>query len=283
MHKTGSRAVVVAALLLLALPGAAAAQEWQDEVLSLMGAANDGLKAMWMDYRMESVEYYTIGQGRSTRRVHQQPFRWVPGDARRAADGWRLTWAIDESWGAATGSGVPAGALAAAIRRATATWGADPCLRDLEIVERKHPPGDVTVTDFFVGTGELGDPFFADVVHAGWTPGSSPLFASDILALAATYVFVDRDSGEPTDVDGDNYMDVALTEIFYNDAFVWRIDATAPAIDVETVALHEVGHALSLGHFGLPPEAVMNPVYDGRSRTLQALDHAGLCALWRGR
>ncbi|HMB55295.1 MAG TPA: matrixin family metalloprotease [Thermoanaerobaculia bacterium] len=281
MRMTGARAVLAVVVLTLALPGAASAQQWDGEVLTLMGAANDGLKAMWMDFRLESIEYYTIGQGRPSDRVHQQPFRWVPGDQRRGADGTRLTWALDESWGSASGNGIPVGALNAALRRATATWAADSCLRNIDVTERKHPPADVTVTDFLLGTGGLGDPFYADVVHAGWMPGEPPLFENDILALAATYIFVDRNTGEPTDVDGDGYMDVALTEIYYNDSFPWAIDAGEGEIDVETVALHEVGHALSLGHFGLPPMAAMNPVYRGADRELHPIDHAGVCAVWQ--
>ena len=275
-------ALCLTTVLVLSLPVAMDAQDWQDGVYSLMNATNDDLKAMWMDFRLESVEFFTIGQGRSAARVHQQPFRWVAGDARRSADGANLTWAIDESWGEATANGVPAGAVAAAIRRATATWQADSCLDRVDVVERRHLDGDLTVTDFFVGDGTLGDPFAADVVHAGFLPGHQPLFRPGTLAFAATYIFVDRDSGEPTDLDGDGYLDVALTEVFYNDDYAWGIDAELPTVDVETVVLHEVGHALDLGHFGLPPEAVMNPVYDGPRHDLQPIDHAGLCAVWRG-
>jgi hypothetical protein len=32
-----------------------------------------------------SIEFFTIGQGRPSNRIHQQFFRWVPNDARRAA------------------------------------------------------------------------------------------------------------------------------------------------------------------------------------------------------
>ena len=53
-----------------------------------------------------------------------------------------------------------------------------------------------------------------------------------------------------------------------------------PAVDVETVALHENGHSLGLGHFGPPPAAVMNPVYAGINTTPDAIDKAGACAVW---
>jgi hypothetical protein len=280
MQKTA--ALCLTTVLVLSLPVAVEAQDWQDGVFSLMNATNDDLKAMWMDFRLESVEFYTLGQGRSAARIHQQAFRWVDGDPRRNADGANLTWTVDASWGEETASGVPAGAVEAAIRRATATWAADTCLDRVNVVERKHLAGDLTVTDFFVGDGTLGDPFAADVVHAGFHAGSEPMFRPGTLAFAATYIFVDRDTGVPTDRDGDGYLDVALTEIYYNDDFAWGIDADLPMIDVETVVLHELGHAFDLGHFGIPPEAVMNPVYDGQRHGLLPIDHAGLCAVWQG-
>ena len=58
------------------------------------------------------------------------------------------------------------------------------------------------------------------------------------------------------------------------------IDVPLPGIDVETVALHENGHSLELGHFGPPPAAVMNPVYAGMRQSPLAIDHAGSCAVW---
>ena len=51
--------------------------------------------------------------------------------------------------------------------------------------------------------------------------------------------------------------------------------------DVATVAFHERGHALGLGHFGPPPSAVMNPYYSGICHEPAAVDKAGLSALWR--
>ncbi len=277
MHtRTALSLFSIAILAAACMPAAAGAQE--AELLSVLEAANFDLKAMWMDIRLESLEFYTVGQGRAGVRAHHQPFRWVAGDARRLAAGKGLTYHLDPSWGEATANGVPRAALEAAIRRAAATWAADSCLARLPLAETKGDFGDVTVTDYFLGTGPFGDPFAADVVFAGWVRGGEPLFRPDTLAVSATYVFVDRASGEPTDIDRDNHMDVALNEIWFNDAFDWS--AGAGGIDAEAAALHELGHALALGHFGLPPEAVMNPVYDGAARRLEPLDHAALCAVW---
>ena len=60
----------------------------------------------------------------------------------------------------------------------------------------------------------------------------------------------------------------------------WDINTALPGIDVETVALHENGHSLELGHFGPPPAAVLNPIYAGQNVTPRPADHAGMCAVW---
>jgi hypothetical protein len=273
MHSKTSRAVLACLLGLAAAAPAAA----EDEILSVMQAMNDDLKAMWMDFRIESVDYLTVGRGRPSDRLMRQPFRWVEGDPRRHGAAGRLSFLADGSWGEATASGLDAATAGGAVAKAVGTWAADSCV-DFEIVEHAWDGGDVTVTDFFFANGPLGDPFAADVVFGGWLSGDSLFFSPETLAVTVTYVFVDRASGRPTDVDRDGRLDVALAEIFFNDAFPWSVDGGG--IDVETAALHEVGHALDLGHFGSPPEAVMNPVYNGPRRVLTSLDHAGLCSVW---
>ena len=46
------------------------------------------------------------------------------------------------------------------------------------------------------------------------------------------------------------------------------------------VALHELGHALGIGHIGPPLTAIMNPIYAGVRTDLAPLDHAALCSVW---
>jgi hypothetical protein len=274
MHSKAATVTVLSCLVGLAVATPVAAE---DEILSVMQAMNDDLKAMWMDYRIESIDYLTVGQDRPSDRVLRQPFRWVAGDERRRAEDGRLSYLVDGSWGVETASGVSAAATAGALSQAMSTWAADPCL-DFDVVERAWDGGDVTVTDYFMAGGPLGDPFAADIVFGGWLGADSFYFGPQTLAVSVTYVFVDRNSGEPTDVDGDGRLDVALAEIYFNDSFDWTLGVAG--IDIETAALHEIGHALDLGHFGSPPAAVMNPVYDGQRRELASIDHAGLCAVW---
>ncbi|MFB3042414.1 MAG: matrixin family metalloprotease, partial [Candidatus Poribacteria bacterium] len=92
------------------------------------------------------------------------------------------------------------------------------------------------------------------------------------------------------DINGDNYLDTALNEVYYNDTvgaknepragFPWGINVQLPGIDVETVAFHENGHSLGIGHFGPPPDAVMNPVYAGIRQSLFPEDHASMATVW---
>ena len=154
---------------------------------------------------------------------------------------------------------------------------------------------DPDIFDSFFGFGGFGDPFLADIVEAGWLPRAffeavgGPGGGRGILAFSVTFIFTD-DNGVPTDINGDNYLDTALNEVYYNDNFgapggdragnPWGIDVALPGIDVETVALHENGHSLDLGHFGPPPAAVMNPVYAGIRQPPLPIDQAGMCAVW---
>lgn len=257
-------------------------------------AANQRLAAQGASVRAEEIEFFTIGQARPSFRIHQQPFRWVAFDDRRLAAGDDITYLVDRSDGR-TASGLSAGETGAAITRAMDTWGGDDCLSNVDLVQRADPGADPDIFDSFFGFGRFGFPFYADIVNAGWLPRDffeavgGPGGGRGILAFSVTFIFVD-DDGRPTDVNGDGYLDTALNEVYYNDTFgdrrddragnPWRIDQELPAIDVETVALHENGHSLGLGHFGPPPDAVMNPVYAGIRQSPLPPDSAGMCAVW---
>jgi len=198
--------------------------------------------------------------------------------------------------GPATASGLSNEETEAAIDGAMDTWNNQQGLAKVDVVKRPDPGTDVTVFDSLIGWGLEGDPFVADIVHAGWYP---PAFfeliesggGEHILGVSVTFIWVDTLTGLPTDMNGDNYLDTALVETYYNDYFgqiggsrednPWGIDSELPGVDVETVALHEAGHALGLGHFGPPPSALMNPYYDGIDQEPSPVDNAGLSAVWR--
>lgn len=145
---------------------------------------------------------------------------------------------------------------------------------------------------------------FADITHAGWLPKEffaaslGPGAGDYVLAVTFTFAWVDSATGEATDIDHDGKWDVAFREIYYNnnEDFVWDVDAylvdEMGPFDVESVALHEVGHGLSQGHFGMAfgtlsnrrvhfaPRAVMNAMYSGPQQELTKTDLAGHCSIW---
>lgn len=285
---------VVAALAFLA-PMASRAQEDQGEgdpyVLAVMNDFNEtlraewmDLRAEWMDLRVEQIELLTVGHGRASSRIHLQPYQWVPADPRRAADGTNLTYLVDLADGFGK-SGLTAATAEGAVDRAMATWAAASCLEKLQVIKRAGDGSDPDIFDSRFGYGGFGDYRAADVVHAGWLPPdffdqvTGPGGGESVVALSVTFIYVGRD-GEPTDLDGNGYLDTAHSEIYYNQGFSWAAGAPDGVLDVESVALHELGHSLGIGHLGPPPEAVMNPTYVGTRTDLQPFDHAALCSVW---
>jgi hypothetical protein len=291
---------VVAAVLAAALvtfPATLGGQSARtDPALALLQRVNAQLAGSGLRIAAESIEFFTIGNARPSARIHQQAFRWVANDARRLAEGDHITYLVDQSDGA-TASGLTSLQTEQAIDSAFATWSATDALDNLTLVKRADTGADPDIFDALVGRkfGRSGNPFLADIVNAGWLPrdffetAGGPGGGRGILAFSVTFIFTD-DDGNPTDINGDNFLDSALNEVYYNDTFgdrrddrvnnPWRINQPLPAIDVETVALHENGHSLGLGHFGPPPDAVMNPVYAGPRHLPFAADESGMSAVW---
>ncbi len=281
---------VLCAALVLVVPAASRAQETsQGEgdpyVLAVMEDFNRTLRAEWMDLRIEQVELLTVRQERAGGRIHTQPFRWVAGDPRRAAQGPDLTYRIDLAEGFGSNDLAP-GTTEEAIDRAMASWGSDACLQKLRVVKRQSAtPVDADIFDSQFGYGEFGDYRAADVVHAGWLPPNffervtGPGGGESVVAISVTFIYVNLE-GEPSDLDGDGYMDAAHSEIYYNQGFAWTAGATEGQVDIESVALHEAGHAFGIGHIDLRHTAVMNSVYAGTRTGLQSHDHAALCSIW---
>lgn len=295
--------------LVVAAAGAASATpicEMSDaELLDLMHAWNDQAEEAGLGIAIEEIACFTFGNGRPPVRIHQQPFRWVPGDPRRAASGDDITFMLDDTNNAGPSSPLVAGYPTASLRAAMNTWDGDKCLRKVDLVERPSLPGvDSTIFDadflpgpFFgfcpagdVGAPGDGFPFNADIVDAGWYPASC--FGFGTLAFSVTFIFT-----SPFDLNGDNYLDTALNEVYWNDAwgnpglpagdprigFPWddsNPGSPLPSIDVQTVGFHEYGHSLGIGHFGPPPAAVMNPIYAGPRRSAFPIDKAGMCTVW---
>ncbi len=262
--------------------------------IQLMEEINQKLRARGLGVAVEAIEFFTIGQGRPSNRIHQQEFRWVSGDPRRLAQGNDITYLVDQSDGA-TASGLTNAQTEAALDRGLLTWENSKPFKKVNIVKRTDSGADPDIFDSFFGFGDFGDPFLADIVEAGWLPRAyfeavgGPGGGDGILAFSVSFIFEDA-PGVPSDLNGDNYLDTALNEVYYNDTFgtpgepragrPWGINVGSPGIDVETVGLHENGHSLGIGHFGPPPSAVMNPVYAGIRHLPLSSDLAGMNTIW---
>ncbi len=208
---------------------------------------------------------------------------------------------------------VPAADVDATLEAAYDSWN-DVAYAGLEAVRQPDPGGNFDVLDgTYDGMGncvflfdvtspnlDLGAGLIfpeSDIVVGGWvSPNyfSQCLGSSDIIAV--TWTFFDVDSN------GDGYRDRLYVEQFYNPDFTWVtsgsmfLDPTG-GVDLQSIAVHENGHAHGLDHFGGPinqqpftlkpngrvfnPEAVMNPFYlFGEKRDLRPTDVAGFLTMY---
>ncbi len=202
-------------------------------VLSRIAKINQRLATTGLNIAVEQIEFFTIGGGRPSNRIHQQGFRWVANDPRRFADGERITYLVDQSEGA-TASGVSSAQTEAAIDRAMTTWQAERCLRKVDIVKLPESGADPDIFDSFFGFGDEGNPFLADIVEAGWLPRAffeavgGPGGGQGILAFTVTFIFTD-DNNVPTDLNGDRHS-IPPSRRSIRTTISVRLAATAPEI-----------------------------------------------------
>jgi hypothetical protein len=267
----------------------------EDDVRAALNSMNDQLAAAGENFRVDYVEFSTFDEIGITvyrnNRTHQMNSHWVPFDPNRG--GTRLiTWLTDQvdqttdvSWPLAD----------AAIGRAMNTWDTTPCAT-IPLYQLPDWGIDWGVVQCLEGFGGICG-WYADLTHAGWLPWEffevigGPGGGNGIIGATFTFIWIDDITEEPTDMDGNGKFDVAFREIYYNLHFNWGIDDPAN-IDVETVVLHEMGHGLSIGHFGLifrdagtghlqfAPRALMNAVYFGILQELLGTDDASFCSVW---
>lgn len=227
-------------------------------------------------------------------RTHQTGFRFVANDPRRAGAGTAVRQVTFTPLSfAPTGAGsIPS---QPAINASFATWNAVPCAN-----VRTEPgilPGNVFPSSLLGLPGFVNNSLLNDINTVGFIPGSifdlvfGPGASGSVLAVTIPFTFIDA-AGNPTDIDRDGNADLAFAEIWYNASFPWNTTGTGSSIDIETVALHENGHALGLGHFGriavntsagklqVSPRAVMNAIVLGTLRTPLGTDNAAYCQTW---
>lgn len=219
--------------------------------------------------------------------------RWVAGDPRRAADGDHLNWlVVDPLMAAHTSAGNQN--VTAAVASAIDTWDNQTCTT--LAVDQRHW-GGTTLPSGILDFGLPTDPFEANINVIGFLPGS--IFdavlgdgsSETVLAVTITFVFINPDQ-TPTDINHDGRDDTAFKEMWFNNNFTWTTTGLGSDVDVQTVALHELGHAFEMAHFGkifgtfgnlklhVSPRAVMNAVILGTLRSPLGSDEAAFCGNW---
>jgi hypothetical protein len=284
----------------------------EDDVRAMMATVNDHLAAMGEDFRLGVVEYYTeninnteVGQiVYFDDRTHQLSSHWVPFDPNRDSRR-NITWLTDQVDG--TASGVTLEQTQTALSAAMATWnGVDCATIPLDQLDDFGWDWGYVQYQYWRGPDDPpgingGSPiwWYGDIRHCGWLPPDfyevvlGPGTSTYVLGVSFTFIWIDTSTGLPSDMDNNGKDDVAFKEFYYNNWFPWGINTTGYPIDVESIVLHEVGHGLSLDHFGklfrtpsngklhFAPEAVMNAGYTGRiHQELFGTDIASFCSIW---
>ncbi|HYG64995.1 MAG TPA: hypothetical protein VEL74_20600 [Thermoanaerobaculia bacterium] len=301
------------ALLAAVAPMAASAQELIIEhvpapakAVQMMERVNAKLEAGGSDVRLSEASFFTVGQGTSSARVLRIGTRW-PYE--------QLTYVLDASGFTAD---VPAADTEGALVSSFESWnnvnnttvnvsriaddGGNFDILDAVVLDAAGNCVDIydVTSPNLIGFSPTGGVFIepeADIVVGGWLPASyfaNCLGSANIIGITWTFSVPDQD--------GDNYRDTVYVEQFYNEGFQFVTNGAAylnfNLMDIESIAVHENGHALGLDHFGGPntnqpfrlqpngkvydPEAVMNPAYLGGTakRTPLPTDEAGLRTLF---
>jgi hypothetical protein len=273
---------------------ASAAARYLDGVNARLASQGSNIRIAYAEYVTGGPTAYEAGQiVFANDRELRIPSRWVPFDPVRERDG-TLSYVIYDPLSFANGSidGAPE------IDASFATWEAVACSQ-LDIVK-------VPDTNVFPSAVFGGDFFQADIIELGFLPGAffdaflGPGAAETVVGVTFTGIWID-DNGTPadpsddfpTDFDGNGYNDTAIAEVWYNDDFDWTATGLpATSVDIQTVAFHENGHALGLGHFGrifgtianltlhVSPRAAMNAIILSVLRGPLGSDTAGYCGLY---
>ncbi len=263
------------------------------EVNSRLAAAGAGYRAARAELALVSTAPPEMASTVfANDRALQIGVRWVDGDPRRPSGNVLRHYFYDPLAAVNSVAGVQDGRPQVAA--SFATWAGLACTT----LDFQQAPFDGTFpSGMFAG----GDPSVGDVNTLGFLPGAffdliAPNGSDFILGVTFPVVWGDVVGGTfiPSDIDRDGNLDYAFAEVWYNNAFTWTLSGLGGDADVQTVAFHENGHALGLGHFGkihatfspfggrlhVSPRAAMNAIILGTLRGPLGTDNAALCGYY---
>ena len=273
--------LIIGLIVLLAVPQMVSAVS-EEDVKAMLNTVNDQLTATGEGIQVAYVDFQTFDEVGlrvyANDRQHKLSAHWAPFDPWRFGTS-DISWTVDQVDQSAD---VPMADADAAISRAMAMWDSQTCA-NIPLVRVDDYGMDWGYVQNLVGMG--GYPgWVADLTHGGWLPKvffeiiGGPGGGDGILGVTFTFTWTARPN------------DVAFREIYYNEKFDWGIDVRY--FDIETVVAHEVGHGLSLGHFGMifrdagnghlqfAPRALMNAIYYDILHDLLGTDEASFCSVW---
>jgi hypothetical protein len=288
----------------------------------LLAQINDGLAASRAPYRVTSAELRIAADGWNgvsstvlvaNNRARSLGVEWVKGDPRRGGNA-GVTYAFGSNTAIAPTTRDPNGsnvrlvtpaAQAAYVDEAMSAWRNVGC-SSKPITKVAIPAGtDPDILDQLI-LGQAPSANYAtpaDIVHSGWQLASwfrtlaGGTAGNSIIGVTMFFGFTDAD-GNFTDIDRNGKVDLALSEMFYNDRFFWG-NGAPNVVDFYSILTHESGHALGLNHFGkvfitkrdasdgisiadikYAPYALMNAVYVTGRNEIVGTDVSSFCSIW---
>lgn len=168
--------------------------------------------------------------------------------------------------------------VTSALNNAFNTWGSVEN-SSLSFAEKEDLGGNYDLTDGPAEDGFLdqnANYLYANITFGGWLDNSyfdsldgAIDGTSDILGVTWTGRVRGPLSKKPR----------WFADIFFNDAWTWSLSGATDTYDIETVMLHELGHAIGLGHENVA-DSVMGTYYLGIERDLYQDDIEGVLALY---
>ncbi|MCA9215827.1 MAG: matrixin family metalloprotease [Planctomycetales bacterium] len=174
-----------------------------------------------------------------------------------------------------TDNGLTVNDVEDALLNAFGTWASADTQDKLEFLQLSDGGGNYDVFDGSGGSlDQTADWTYANITIGGWLDKSyfdslATNGGDSILAVSVT-----------AKLRGGARKPSWTSDIYFNDGFTWSTNHNGD-FDIETVALHELGHSIGFDHESTAP-SVMAPYYGGVNTTLTEDDLAGLAALYGG-